>query len=154
MRPGCCAATPPADVGHHPLRLHLLAQHRGRQQAPQVQPVALQLAEGQTFVVLQASSTGRKEKRGRLRSVATATVTATRQLRKPRPHEVPGADHIPNTQLSRQCSKGPTKAHHSPAPTRASRMRSTPLITLRTQGVVGREWSSSSCQRQWNICQP
>lgn len=28
--------------------------------------------------------------------------------------------------------------------TRASRMRSTPLITLRTQGVVGREWLFSS----------
>ena len=45
-----------ADVGQHSLRLHLLAQHCGGQQAPQVQPVPLLLAEGQPLVVLRCVS--------------------------------------------------------------------------------------------------
>lgn len=39
-----------ADVDHDALRLHRLAQDGGRQQAPQVQPVALDLAERQACI--------------------------------------------------------------------------------------------------------
>ena len=39
-----------ADVDHDALRLHRLAQDCGRQQPPQVQPVALHLAERQACI--------------------------------------------------------------------------------------------------------
>ena len=74
-------ARPPADVGHHALRLHLLAQHRGRQQAAQVEAVALQQGEGQALVVLRYS-TGRYS-RVQYRVVHAVHVRLGRQQQRP-----------------------------------------------------------------------
>ena len=47
-----------SSPGPHPLCLHLLAQHRGRQQPPQVEPVPLHVTEGKALVVLQERKKG------------------------------------------------------------------------------------------------
>lgn len=131
------AHAPPADVRQYPFRLDLLREHRRRQQAAKVQPVPLQLAEGQALVVLQGPGPA-----GRQRRACAAKHTGPAAQRYGAQHagqraSRSGFDAAQDSLL--ECAASGSGMRPA-VRTRASRMRSTPLITDRTHGVVGRLW--------------